>query len=109
MKTEDIQNGWNVDHLIQQQQLDFMIQRVEELYKSDKKILFHLKNAKQFLKNDDADMAVITLENILLGGNVTPEKKEQHNQIIREAKDLGEKFVNQEIEFRGDHKVNTST
>jgi hypothetical protein len=78
-----------------------MIQKAEELYKSDKKILFHLKNAKQFLKDDEADMAVITLENILLGNKVTPEKKEQHNQIIREAKDLGVKFVNQDIEFRG--------
>ena len=101
MKTEDLKNDWDIDHLIKQQQLDLMIQRVEKLHESNKKILFHLKNAKQFLKNDDGDMAVITLENILLDQNVSPQMKEAHQQIIDEAKVLGLKFMNQEMEFRG--------
>ena len=87
--------------MIKQQQLDLMIQRVESLYKSNKKILFHLKNAKQFLKNDQSDMAVITLENILLDQNVDSKAKLAHQQIIQEAKRLGLKFLNQEMELRG--------
>jgi hypothetical protein len=78
-----------------------MIQRVEALYQSNKKILFHLKNAKQFLKNDQGDMAVITLENILLDQNVDSNLKQAHQKIIQEAKMLGLKFLNQEMEFRG--------
>jgi ribosomal protein L32E len=90
-----------MDHLIKQQQLDLMIQRVEELYQKNKKILFHLKNAKQFLKNNQADLAVITLENILLDQNVDSTMKQAHQKIISEAKMLGIKFLNQEMEFRG--------
>lgn len=78
-----------------------MIQRVESLYQNDKKILFHLKNAKEFLKNNEADMAVITLENILLNQNVDVKFKQKHQKIIQEAKILGIKFLNQDMEFRG--------
>ena len=90
-----------MDHLIKQQQIDLMIQRVESLYQNDKKILFHLKNAKEFLKNNEADMAVITLENILLNQNVDVKFKQKHQKIIQEAKILGIKFLNQDMEFRG--------
>lgn len=78
-----------------------MIQRVETLYQKDKKILFHLKNAKEFLKNNEADMAVITLENILLNQKVSLEFRQEHQKIIQEAKQLGIKFLNQDQEFRG--------
>ena len=87
--------------MIKQQQIDLMIQRVETLYQKDKKILFHLKNAKEFLKNDQGDMAVITLEKILLNQNVSPNMREAHQKVIQEAKELGLKFINQDIEFRG--------
>lgn len=60
-----------------------------------------MKNAKQFLKNDQSDMAVITLENILLDQNVDSKAKLAHQQIIQEAKRLGLKFLNQEMELRG--------
>lgn len=96
-----MKNEWGVNHLIKQQQIDLMIQRVESLYQKDKKILFHLKNAKEFLKNNEADMAVITLENILLNQNVSLELNQAHQKIIQEAKMLGIKFLNQDIEFRG--------
>lgn len=98
---EDLKNEWDIDHLIKQQQLDLMIQRVESLYHQDKKILFHLKNAKQFLKNNEPDMAVITLENILLDKNVSPSLGDAHRNIMEEARALGLKFISQDLEFRG--------
>lgn len=66
-----------------------MIQRLEEIYQINPKIMFYLKNAKQLLHNGNEDIVLQSLENILLNKKSHSKYQMIHEQIIIDTKNFG--------------------
>ena len=77
-----------------------MVTRLEARYKDEPPLLFFLKNARQFLKEGNSELAIVTVEKILMDQTVSQDIKIAHSQIVKDAKALGLAFIVQEKEMQ---------
>ena len=83
------------------QQIQYIIDRLENVYEHERKILFYIRNANKLLNNGHEDVALISLDNILLNPNLSSDMKTIHENIINDAKIYGQtiRSINQECIF----------
>lgn len=76
------------DAVMRIKQLNFMIDQLAELYESDERIQYKLKNCKELLEVENVYMAAQTLQNMLLDRDLNKKHHDAHLTIIRNSRKL---------------------
>eukprot|EP01015_Nassula_variabilis_P029952 TRINITY_DN651_c0_g1_i4.p1 TRINITY_DN651_c0_g1~~TRINITY_DN651_c0_g1_i4.p1 ORF type:complete len:206 (-),score=33.20 TRINITY_DN651_c0_g1_i4:104-721(-) len=99
----------NLNHKIAQKQLEFMITSLTELHKNDDQIQQMLRQAEEFLRQDNHQQVTDLVSSILYNENATEPQKISYNDIIAKTHIISQEIMNNEVKVPYPQEMNMFT